>query len=49
MTDQPEQKRDLAIAEHILKTHSVGELIAQHKKTPIPGVTQDYILQQLKR
>ncbi len=48
MTDQPEQKRDLAIAEHILKTHSVGELIAQHKKTPIPGVTQDYILQQLK-
>jgi replicative DNA helicase Mcm len=48
MTDQPEQKRDLAIAEHILKTHSVGELIAQHKKTPIPGVTQEYILQQLK-
>jgi replicative DNA helicase Mcm len=48
MTDQPEQKRDLAIAEHILKTHSVGELIAQHKKTPIPGVTPEYILQQLK-
>jgi len=48
MTDQPEQKRDLAIAEHIIKTHSVGELIAQHKKSPIPGVTQDYILQQLK-
>jgi replicative DNA helicase Mcm len=48
MTDQPEQKRDLAIAEHIIKTHSVGELIAQHKKSPIPGVTQEYILQQLK-
>lgn len=48
MTDQPEQKRDLAIAEHILKTHGIGELIAQHKKTPIPGVTQEYILQQLK-
>jgi replicative DNA helicase Mcm len=48
MTDQPEQKRDLAIAEHILKTHSVGELIAQHKKSPIPGVTQEFILQQLK-
>jgi len=48
MTDQPEPKRDLAIAEHILKTHGVGELIAQHKKTPIPGVTQEYILQQLK-
>ncbi|MFA5213031.1 MAG: minichromosome maintenance protein MCM, partial [Methanoregula sp.] len=48
MTDQPEQKRDLAIAEHILKAHTVGELIAQHKKTPIPGVTDEYILQQLK-
>ena len=47
MTDQPEQKRDLAIAEHILKAHSVGELIAQHKKTPIPGVTDEYIKQQL--
>jgi replicative DNA helicase Mcm len=48
MTDQPEQKRDLAIAEHILKAHSTGELIAQHKKTPIPGVTDEYILEQLK-
>ena len=47
MTDQPEQKRDLAIAEHILKAHTVGELIAQHKKTPIPGVTDEYIRQQL--
>ena len=46
MTDQPEQKRDLAIAEHILKAHGVGELIAQHKKTPIPGVTQEFIDQQ---
>jgi replicative DNA helicase Mcm len=48
MTDQPEQKRDLAIAEHILKAHSTGELIAQHKRTPIPGVTDEYIAQQLK-
>jgi replicative DNA helicase Mcm len=48
MTDQPEQKRDLAIAEHILKAHGTGELIAQHKKTPIPGVTDEYIAQQLK-
>ena len=39
MTDTPEQKLDLAIAEHILKTHGVGELIAQHAKTPVPGVT----------
>jgi replicative DNA helicase Mcm len=48
MTDQPEQKRDLAIAEHILKAHSTGELIAQHKKTPIPGITDEYIQEQLK-
>ncbi|MCX6688536.1 MAG: minichromosome maintenance protein MCM [Methanoregula sp.] len=48
MTDIPEQKRDLAIAEHILKAHTVGELMAQHKKTPIPGVTDEYIQQQLK-
>ena len=48
MTDQPEQKRDLAIAEHILKAHAIGEFIVQHKKTPIPGVTQEYIDQQLK-
>jgi replicative DNA helicase Mcm len=48
MTDQPEQKRDLAIAEHILKAHGIGELIAQHKLTPIPGITQEYIDQQLK-
>ena len=26
----------------------LGELIAQHKKTPIPGVTEEYIQQQLK-
>jgi replicative DNA helicase Mcm len=48
MTDQPEQKRDLAIAEHILKSHGIGELIAQNKKTPIPGVTDEYIKEQLK-
>jgi replicative DNA helicase Mcm len=47
MTDQPEQKLDLAIAEHILKTHGVGELIAQHAKTPVPGVTDEYIREQL--
>jgi replicative DNA helicase Mcm len=49
MADQPEPRRDLAIAEHILKTHSIGELIQQHKKTPIPGVTQEYIEQQLSQ
>jgi DNA replicative helicase MCM subunit Mcm2 (Cdc46/Mcm family) len=30
MTDKPEQKRDSAIAEHILKAHGIGELIAMH-------------------
>jgi replicative DNA helicase Mcm len=48
MTDQPEQKRDLAIAEHILKAHGIGELIVQHRKTPIPGITEEYIEQQLR-
>jgi replicative DNA helicase Mcm len=48
MTDQPEQKLDLAIAEHILKAHSTGELIAQHKRTPIPGVDDEYIQNQLR-
>jgi replicative DNA helicase Mcm len=47
MTDQPEQRMDLAIAEHILKAHGIGELIAQHRKTPIPGITEEYIEQQL--
>jgi replicative DNA helicase Mcm len=48
MTDQPEQKRDLAIAEHILRSHGVGELIAQNRKKPIPGITEEYIREQLK-
>ncbi|MDO9034219.1 MAG: minichromosome maintenance protein MCM, partial [Methanoregula sp.] len=48
MADQPEQKRDLAIAEHIIKTHTVGEMIEQNKKTPIPGLTLESIQQQLK-
>jgi replicative DNA helicase Mcm len=47
MTDQPEQRRDLAIAEHILAAHGIGELIAQHRKSPIPGVTEEFIEQQL--
>jgi len=31
-----------------MKSHGIGELIAQHKKTPIAGITEEYILQQLK-
>ncbi|HWQ67956.1 MAG TPA: minichromosome maintenance protein MCM [Methanospirillum sp.] len=48
LTDKPEHVRDLAIAEHIIKAHSVGELIAQHSRTPIDGVTDEYIAEQLK-
>ena len=36
MTDQPEQKRDLAIAEHILKAHAIGELIVQRGRDADP-------------
>jgi len=48
LTDKPEHERDLAIAEHIIKAHSVGELIAQHNREPIPGVDEEYITEQLK-
>jgi replicative DNA helicase Mcm len=47
MQDQPDPKLDEAIAEHILKTHRVGELIVQHSKKPIPGVDDEFIKQQL--
>jgi replicative DNA helicase Mcm len=48
MGDKPDPKRDGAIADHILKAHSIGETIAQHSRTPIPGVNDDYIREQLK-
>jgi replicative DNA helicase Mcm len=48
MSDKPDHKRDNAIAEHILKAHSIGETIAQHSRTPIPGVDEAYINEQLK-
>ena len=48
LADKPEHERDLAIAEHIIKAHSVGELIAQHNREPIPGVDEEYITEQLK-
>ncbi|MDO8842331.1 minichromosome maintenance protein MCM [Methanocalculus sp.] len=47
MTDKSDKQRDEAIAQHILKAHSVGELIMQHKKTPIKGVDEAYILKEL--
>ncbi|WP_062262993.1 minichromosome maintenance protein MCM [Methanoculleus bourgensis] len=43
MTDQPEAERDGAIANHIIKTHSVGELIKQHEYSPLPDVDEEYI------
>jgi replicative DNA helicase Mcm len=48
MGDKPDPKKDSAIAEHILKAHSVGETIAQHARNPIPGVNDEYIREQLK-
>ncbi|MBP1928054.1 replicative DNA helicase Mcm [Methanolinea mesophila] len=48
MSDKPDHKLDNAIAEHILKAHSIGEIIAQHQKNPIPGVDDEYIREQLK-
>ncbi len=48
MTDKPDKTKDNAIADHILKAHGIGELIEQHKKSPIDGVNDDYIAEQLK-
>ncbi len=48
MTDKPDKKRDNAIANHILKAHSIGELIQQHRKKPIEGVDDAFITEQLK-
>jgi replicative DNA helicase Mcm len=47
MTDMPEAERDGAIAHHIIKTHSVGELIKQHEYAPLPDVDEDYIQREL--
>ena len=47
LADKPDHKRDEAIAEHILKAHGVGELIAQHARDPIEGVDDEYIRREL--
>lgn len=47
MTDQPEAERDGAIANHIIKTHRVGELIKQHEYSPLPDVDEEYIQRAL--
>jgi replicative DNA helicase Mcm len=43
MQDQPDQKKDEAIAEHILKAHRLGEILVQHARTPIPGVDDEFL------
>lgn len=48
MTDRPESKMDEAIANHIIQTHKVGELVAQHTYEPIPGVDDSKIQDQMK-
>lgn len=48
MTDDPNEERDVAIAGHIIKTHSVGELMKQHAYSPIPDVNQEYIDRELE-
>jgi len=48
MTDKPDSARDMAIADHILKAHSVGELIEKRKRMPMEGVTDEYIQRELK-
>jgi len=47
MTDQPQAERDEAIANHIIKTHAVGELIKQHEYKPLPNVDDAYIQRAL--
>ncbi|MDH7593380.1 MAG: minichromosome maintenance protein MCM [Methanomicrobiales archaeon] len=47
MTDQPAQERDEAIAEHILKAHSVGELMVRQERMPTAGITQEQIKKEL--
>ncbi|MGB4579145.1 MAG: MCM family protein, partial [Methanoculleus sp.] len=34
-------------ADHIIKTHAVGELIKQHEYSPLPGVDEEYIMRAL--
>ncbi|MBP2144969.1 replicative DNA helicase Mcm [Methanofollis sp. W23] len=48
MTDKPDSTLDMAIAEHILKSHSVGELIEKKRRMPVEGVDDAYIEQQLR-
>ncbi|MBT8507386.1 AAA family ATPase [Methanomicrobiaceae archaeon CYW5] len=48
MEDKPDAMIDRAISNHILKSHSVGELIEHTRKSPIEGVDEEYIRRQLE-
>ena len=48
MKDQPDETRDLNIANHILRAHSAGEEIMRHRKYPIPGADDAYFKEKLK-
>ncbi|HJJ48667.1 MAG TPA: minichromosome maintenance protein MCM [Methanocorpusculum sp.] len=47
MKDEPNKNRDLAIANHILKSHSVGEKIMHHQRKPIEGADEEYFKKEL--
>lgn len=48
MRDEPNEIRDLNIANHILKSHSAGEEIMHNRKYPIPGADEEYFAELLK-
>ena len=48
MKDQPDETRDMHIANHILQSHSAGEEIMRHQKYPIPGADEEYFKEKLK-
>ncbi len=48
MTDKPETEKDRAIANHILQSHKLGELIAQYTYNPESGVEESSLEKEKK-
>ena len=48
LADKPDSTRDNAVAAHILKAQSAGQLIEQHRHFPIEGIDDAYIEEYLK-
>jgi replicative DNA helicase Mcm len=48
LADKPDPTRDSALAEHILNAQATGQLIEQHRHTPIEGIDDAYIEESLK-